>query len=141
PVQRAPAGGPPLPPRPLPGLPARPVRPAPPLSSPLLIPRRQAPLMTASTARRHPTTRLLDLFRKPRRDRQRKKPRDHYRPFVERLEDRWVPAVNVLDLSGSPTAAGSVNGALFTVLNNNNFNTSTGTGVIQPFLRVQNNGI
>src|SRR5262249_61981072 len=123
PVQRAPAGGPPLPPRPLPGLPARPVRPAPPLSSPLLIPRRQAPLMTASTARRPPTTRLLDLSRKPRRDRQRKKPRDHYRPFVERLEDRWVPAVNVLDLSGSPAAAGAGQCGPFNLPHNNKFYT------------------
>src|SRR5262245_44750588 len=43
--------------------------------------------MKTSAARR-----LLDLFRKARRDRLRKKPLARYRPCLERLEDRWVPA-------------------------------------------------
>ncbi len=47
--------------------------------------------MTTSTARRLPTNWFRDLFRKPRRDRLRKKTPARIRPRVERLEDRITP--------------------------------------------------
>jgi hypothetical protein len=70
--------------------------------------------MTTASTRRRPTSWLLDLFRKPRRDRLRKKPLARYRPWVERLEDRWVPAnpaVN-LDQWANLATAGWQNGNL-----------------------------
>src|SRR5262245_64169221 len=103
------------------------------------------PMPTADRHRRSsevlvmlPTVRDSLIGRKRRHSRQQTKARQR-KPLLERLEDRTVPTV--LDLTGSEMAFGSVNGALFTNLNDTNFNTSTGTGVIQPFLRVQNNGI
>src|SRR5262249_57958441 len=56
---------------------------------------RQDPLMTTASTRRHPTSRFLDLFRKPRRERLRKKPLARYRPGLERLQDRLAPSLSV----------------------------------------------
>src|SRR5262249_43982624 len=56
-------------------------------------------------------------------------------PLLEQLEDRTVPPV--LDLTASAGLTGILNNAIFTGVYSGNFNTSTGTGVIQPFLRVQ----
>src|SRR5262249_3017655 len=61
------------------------------------------------------------------------------RPQVERMECRINPTV--LDLSGSAGLSGFVGDILFTGVSASNFNTSTGTGVIQPFLRVQKAGV
>src|SRR5215831_9353863 len=47
--------------------------------------------MTTASTRRRPTNRLLDLFRKPRRGRLRKKPLAGSRPRVEALEERIAP--------------------------------------------------
>jgi uncharacterized repeat protein (TIGR01451 family) len=47
--------------------------------------------MTTASTRSRSTSWFRDLFRKHRRDRLRKKPLARYRPWVERLEDRWVP--------------------------------------------------
>jgi hypothetical protein len=61
------------------------------------------------------------------------------RPQVERMECRINPTV--LDLSGSAGLSGFVGDILFTGVSATNFNTSTGTGVISPFLRVQKDGV
>src|SRR5262249_38190209 len=55
--------------------------------------RQDRPMTTAST-RRRPMCRLLDLFRKPRRDHLRKKPLARFRPRLEALEVRLAPAVD-----------------------------------------------
>jgi hypothetical protein len=50
--------------------------------------------MTTASTRRRPISRLLDLFRKPRRERLRSKPPGRFRPQLEALEVRLVPAVD-----------------------------------------------
>src|SRR5215831_2680623 len=61
------------------------------------------------------------------------------RPQVERMERRIVPAV--LDISQSAGQSGFLGDILFTGVSASNFNTTTGTGVISPFLRVQKDGV
>jgi hypothetical protein len=50
--------------------------------------------MTTAPTRRRPTSRLLDLFRKPRRNRLWEKPLARFRPRLEALEVRLAPAVD-----------------------------------------------
>src|SRR5262249_25630085 len=61
------------------------------------------------------------------------------RPQVETMERRIVPTV--LDISQSAGQSGFLGDILFTGVSTTNFNTSTGTGVISPFLRVQKDGV
>src|SRR5262245_17201230 len=68
-----------------------------------------------------------------------KKRNRRQRPQLEQLEDRTVPTV--LDLSTAPGMSGSLNGAIFTGVTATNFGGSSGNGVINPFLQVQQNGI
>src|SRR5712691_9776685 len=58
---------------------------------------------------------------------------------VERLEDRVTPTV--LDLSTAAGLTGTLGGINFIGVDTTNFNSSTGSGVITPFVRLQKDGI
>src|SRR5262245_15066339 len=79
--------------------------------------------------------------RKTRRGRQKKAQlaKRSYKPQDEPIERRIVPTV--LDIRQSAGQTRYLGGSLFISVAASNFNTSTGTGVISPFLRVQKDGV